>query len=91
MFPPPHLSNLHSVDLLYLEHFCESFVIGVPTNASGNSASGRGCVMTGGSATLGLGLKGKCNLLTVQIYLNSSLLELTMPPKVNHLTTISLL
>lgn len=54
--------NIHSVDLLYLEHFRENFETGVPTNASGNSASGRGHVMTGGSAALGLELKGKMEL-----------------------------
>lgn len=47
--------------LLYLERFREDFVIGVPTNASRNSASGRGCAVAGGSVALGLELQGKCN------------------------------
>lgn len=49
------------MDLLYLEHFGENCVTGVPTNASGNSVSGRGRVMTGGSVALGLEWKGNCN------------------------------
>ena len=38
----------------YLEILCDAFVIGVPTNASGSSGSGREYATGGGSSTLGL-------------------------------------
>lgn len=49
--------------------------------------------MTGGSATLGLGLKGKRNLLSVPYSPNISEFKFTWPShlQVNHLTSISLL
>lgn len=80
--------NTHSVDLLYLERFCENFVTGVPTNASGSFAAGTGCA--GGSVALGLELKGKCNWWWYQflkaIYCickkpRQSFLQVTFPPK----------
>ena len=38
----------------YLEIFCDAFEIGVPTNASGSSGSGREYTIGDGSSILGL-------------------------------------